>query len=76
MSLIQQIKEEPVLFQGVIQAGLAVVAGYGWVPGLTQEKMGLLLAFSAAILVFFTRRAVTPTANPKTDDGTPLVPRR
>ncbi len=74
MLIVQQIKEEPVLFQGVIQAALAVVAGFGWIPDLTQDRMGLLLAFSAAVLAFLTRRAVTPTANPKSTDERPLVP--
>jgi hypothetical protein len=74
MSLLDQIKEEPVLFQSVVQAGLAVVSGYNLIPGLTQDKMGLLLAFSASLLGFFTRRVVTPTSKPKNDAGTPLVP--
>lgn len=76
MFIIQQIKEEPVLFQGVVQAALAVITGFGWVPGLTQDKMGLLLALSAAVLAFLTRRSVTPMANPRTNDDTPLVPKK
>jgi hypothetical protein len=76
MSLLNRIKEEPVLFQTVVQASLAVIAGWELIPGLTQEKMGLLLAFSAALLGFYTRSAVTPTSNPKNDAGTPLVPKQ
>jgi hypothetical protein len=59
--MFELIKEEPVAFQALVQAALAVVAGFGWMPGLTQETMGLLLGFSAAALAFVTRGVVSPT---------------
>jgi membrane protein implicated in regulation of membrane protease activity len=76
MWVIKQIKEEPVMFQGVIQAGLAMVAGFGVFPFLTQANMGLMLAFSAALLAWATRTAVTPMSNPRNDAGEQLVPKK
>jgi len=65
------IKSEPVLFQGVVQAALALGVAFGL--NLSPEATGALLAFSAAVLSFATRTHVTPLANPRTGDGTPLV---
>jgi hypothetical protein len=76
MWIVQRINEEPVLFQGTLQAGLALVVGFKWVAELSELQMGLLLAFSASVLSLLTRRVVTPVTNPKADDGTPLVPLR
>lgn len=76
MWLLKQIKEEPVMFYALIQATLSLVLGLSLIPSLTQDKMGYILAFTAALLAFLTRRVVTPTANPKTDDGTPLMPKQ
>ncbi len=71
--LVKQIKEEPVLFQAVIQAFLALVIGFGLIQ-MTEQQTGLILAFAAAALAFLTRRAVTPLADPRDKDGAPLVP--
>ena len=49
---------EPVAFLTVVQAGLALAVGFG-VP-ITTQQMGLLMAFSAALLGFVTRSKVTP----------------
>lgn len=35
MWIVDQIKEEPVMFQGLIQAGLAMIADFGLLPNLT-----------------------------------------
>lgn len=50
---------EPALILGVIQAGLALGVGFGL--NLSTEQMGLLMAFSAALLAVITRSQVTPT---------------
>lgn len=57
--IVDYAKAEPVAFQGVIQAGLALLIGFGLVS-LTNEQIGLALAFSAALLGLLARRAVTP----------------
>ncbi len=69
----QKIKQEPVLFQGLIQALLALLIAFGL--KLEPGKMGAILAFSAAVLSFLTRQVVTPSANPRAKDGTQLVPK-
>jgi len=71
--MIRLIKQEPVLFQGIIQAALALLGAFGVKLGAVQ--VGSILALSAAILSFWTRNRVTPTAAPKADDGAPLVPK-
>jgi hypothetical protein len=70
--MLQRIKEEPVMFQGIIQAALALGLSFGL--NLSSAQVGAILALSAAILSFWARSQVTPTVNPKTNDGTPLVP--
>ena len=67
----QLIKEEPVSTQGIIQAALALATSFGL--GLSSSQMGAILAVTAAILALLTRQQVTPLANPKTNDQTPLV---
>ena len=69
--MLSLIKTEPVLFQGIIQAGLALAVAFG--VGLDATQTGSLLAFSAAVLSFATRTQVTPLANPKLADGTQLT---
>ena len=69
MWIVQQIREEPVMFQGLVQAGLALLAGFQ-VLSVTQEQMGYIMAFTAALLAFLTRRVVSPTvASIKPDQG-------
>lgn len=65
------IKNEPVALQGLLQAGLALAMAFGL--NLDAHKQGAILAFTAALLGFITRQVVTPVANPKAADGTPLV---
>ena len=66
------IKQEPVAFQAIIQAVIALVISFG--VSLTANQVGAIAAVTAAVLGFVARQAVTPTANPKLSDGTPLVP--
>lgn len=51
-------KREPVLIQGVIQMGLALILAFG--VDLTLEQTGGILAFTAAVLALITRTQVTP----------------
>jgi hypothetical protein len=70
---VAKIKEEPVFFQGLVQALLGLLIAFGL--RLDPGKMSAILAFSAAGLSFLTRQIVTPTANPRAQDGTQLVPK-
>ncbi len=72
--MFRLIKQEPVMFQGLIQAVLALALSFGL--KLTGDQVGAILAASAAVLSFATRTQVTPVANPKTNDGMPLVPQK
>ena len=69
--MLSLIKTEPVLFQGVVQAGLALAVAFG--IGLDAAQTGSLLAFSAAILSFATRTQVTPVANLKATGAARLM---
>lgn len=51
---------EPALLIGVVQAGLALAVGFGL--KLSPEQMGLILAFTAALLSLVTRSKVSPNA--------------
>jgi len=59
--IIDGAKAEPVATQGLIQAILALLIGFG-VISWTSEQTGLALALTAAILTFLARRRVSPTA--------------
>jgi hypothetical protein len=59
--IIESAKAEPVATQGLIQATLALLIGFG-VISWTSEQTGLALALTAAILTFLARRQVSPTA--------------
>jgi len=56
--LADLIKSEPVFFQAVIQAGIALGISFGL--SMTTEQVGAIMAFTAALLAFLTRTAVTP----------------
>jgi hypothetical protein len=49
---------EPVLWLAAINAGIALGVGFGL--DLTNEQIGLLMAFSSALLALITRSQVTP----------------
>ena len=53
-----RITDEPVLTLSVIQAGLALLVGFGL--GWTGEQVALSVSFSAAVLGWIARRQVTP----------------
>lgn len=57
--IVDYARAEPVAFQGVIQACLALLIGFGLIAW-TSEQTGLTLALSAAILTLIARRHVTP----------------
>ena len=71
--LTKQIQLEPVLFQGVVQATIALGVSFGL--GLSVSQVGAIAAVSAAILSFITRQNVTPTVNPKDSGGNQLAPK-
>lgn len=49
---------EPVLTISLVQAFLAMLAGFGL--DLTPEQMALVLTFTSTLLAFLTRTQVTP----------------
>ena len=53
-----RITNEPVMTLAVVQAGIALAVSFGL--GWTAEQVGVVVAFSAAILGFIARRQVTP----------------
>lgn len=67
-----QIQREPVLFQGLIQAGLSLAVAFG--TNLDAEVIGALVAFSAAVLSFLTRTQVTPMTSLQPAGSTPIAP--
>jgi len=74
MWLLKQIKQEPVLFQMVVQAFFPLLFALGIIPNLDEKTLGILYAFTAALLSFVTRTQVTPLANPRDNDGKRLTP--
>lgn len=60
--MFKLIKQEPVLFQALVQATIALLIGFD-VFDITEQQFGLLMAFTAALLAFITRKAVTPNVN-------------
>ncbi|MGL5059771.1 MAG: hypothetical protein ACRC62_07285 [Microcoleus sp.] len=74
MWLFKQIRQEPVLFQGLIQALFPVLVAFGALQ-LQESQLGTLYAFTAALLSFLTRTQVTPLSNPRDDSGNRLAPR-
>ena len=74
MWIIKRIQQEPVMFQGLLQASFALLTGFG-VVSLTQDQMGLIFAFTASLLAFITRQAVTPLTDPRDSNGHRLAPR-
>jgi len=72
MKLIEMIRQEPVLFQALMQAGLALLLSFGL--KLNSTQIGAVMAFSAAALSFWTRTQVTPSSNPMGNNGARLLP--
>lgn len=67
-----RITDEPVLTLALIEAALALAVGFGL--GWTAEQVSMVVAFSAALLGWVARGAVTPLARPRNDEGVQLVP--
>lgn len=68
------VKAEPVAVQGVVQAGLAMLLGFGLLSW-TTEQAGLALALSAAIFGLLARRQVTPNAKIESHAPAPTHPK-
>ena len=78
------MKSQPVLtagsIVGVIMAGLVMAVSLGWLK-LESTQMGNIETFLAAAVAlllpilgaWWASRRTTPTADPKTKDGEPLV---
>lgn len=58
---------EPAATLAVVQAALALAVGFGL--DLSAEQVGLILAFTAAVLGWITRTQVTPVKSPALPDG-------
>jgi len=56
--MLERIQQEPALTLGLVQALIAVAVGFG-LP-VTPEQVGLIVAFTAAVLSWVTRSNVTP----------------
>jgi hypothetical protein len=59
--IVDYLRREPVAFQGVVQASLAMLVGFGLISW-TAEQTALAMGFCAAILGFLARSQVSPTA--------------
>lgn len=68
-SVVHCIRTEPVACQGVLQATLAAMVGFGLLAW-TAEQTGLVLALSAAIFGVFARSQVTPTSKAGEEQST------
>ena len=58
---------EPVMYMAIIQAGLALAAGFGL--NLDGQQIALIMAFAAAVLGFIARSQVTPTDKTQGDNA-------
>jgi hypothetical protein len=66
------IKQEPVAFQAVIQALMALGTSFGL--NLSAGQVGAIVTCTAAALAFLTRQAVTPTFASQGVGGRQLAP--
>jgi hypothetical protein len=67
VGLTRLIHNEPVAIQGLIQATLAALVGFGVITW-TPEQVGLVLALVAAVLALVTRTRVTPKSKASPGD--------
>ena len=58
--MLSLLKSEPVAAQALVQAAVTLVTVFGL--HLTVEQVGAINIFSAALLAFITRQAVSPVA--------------
>ncbi|HEU5475344.1 MAG TPA: hypothetical protein VFV67_32275 [Actinophytocola sp.] len=73
--MVDRVKSEPVATQGLVQATLAALLGFG-VISWTSEQTGLTLALTAAILTFLTRSQVRPAGKGVEDKAAAEPPAR
>jgi hypothetical protein len=71
-TLIEVIRREPVLSQGVVQAVVACAAAFG-LP-MSPQQLGTVLALSAASMALLARSHTTSVARPRSRGGADLVP--
>lgn len=57
-SMLDKIRNEPVLITGLVQAALALAVTFGL--GVSEEQVGAILAVTAAVLALVARSRVTP----------------
>jgi hypothetical protein len=57
--ILGRVRDEPVMFQAIIVAGVGLVTSFG--VGLSAEQVGGITAFTAAVLGWLTRSQVSPT---------------
>lgn len=72
MWLFKQIRQEPVLFQALLQSFFLVLIAFGNLK-LQDNQVTALYAVSAAFLSFITRTQVTPISNPRDAHGNQLT---
>jgi hypothetical protein len=65
--ITKRIQQEPVLFQGLLQAIIMLWVSFGL--NLNDNQVATIAVASAALLSFITRQNVTPVANPKDSKG-------
>lgn len=65
------ILREPVYTQALVVAGIAMGTAFGL--GWNGAQVGAVSAFSAALLAFLTKQAVTPLAQPSLPSGTEVT---
>ena len=74
------MKKEPLATKSVVVAAVTALIGVVVAFGLplSTEQQAAILALTAVVapivLALFARKDVTPVADPKTDEGEPLVP--
>ena len=61
MRLWKLVNQEPVAFQALIQASLALAVSFG--TALSSGQVGAILGFSAAALAVLTRSRVSPVVS-------------
>lgn len=57
-AMLERIQQEPVYTMAVVQAAIALAVSFGL--ELSAEQVGMIVAFTAAVLSWITRSNVTP----------------
>lgn len=76
-----ELERNPLIVRGVIVAAavaalhLAIILGWLDLTAEAEGQAALVIdLIGTAVLVVWTRGTVTPTADPRNDEGVPLVP--